>query len=396
MLVTVMLAVLSILSALVGVWDKLASKVRRSIILGGIVLAIAITTQAILVAQKRELTEEIARKDRMLADANLLLKSNLIDVDEASGGASDGKTAYIVDDDEPFIFVFNYAEAENKYKLQKTMKIVDERPCDQRPKWDKDCKDAQPTELSNKIIEDLEGAALYNGKLYLTTAQSNSKNGKEEPQRWLFLEVSLDGKVLRSTTKLRDTIRESFKQGVPGVYDKSIEESYNEGGKLEVMQVEGLAIDGEGQIYLGLRNPLVNRKALVLRTNIQQVFNDKPQFESFLLDLERGGEIYGIVSLDYDPHTKQILVLGNHPMRSKTLLPAIWAWEVKDPKAIQQPTPYQGEWFTNFEAVGSRPAKPEVILLPQANRIHLFFDAEGTGGQLSLTREGANLSQSKR
>lgn len=394
MLIALVLATLAVLSTLVGVWDKLTSKVRRTIVLGLVLLTIAVISQIVQVAQKKEQLNEIARQKQVIEDSNVLLKSNLVEVDEASGGATDKNVAYVVDDDEAGIFVFDYLEAEDKYKYQKPkpMKLIDARPCSERIKlWGKECDDSKPVELTKKLIEDLEGAAIFNGKLYLTTTQSNSKSGDEEPQRWLFLEVSLDGKVIRATRKLRDAIRVLFRNGIPGVTEKSIGESVNEGGKLEVMQIEGLAIDRTGQVFLGFRTPLVDKKALVLRANVDQIFNDAPEFQGFVLDLEHDGENYGIVSMEYDPHSNQILVLGNSPLRTKTLATVVWTWEVGDSKNVQHPVAFKGNLFTVFDAPGSRPAKPEVILLPRENRIHLFFDAEGTGGQLSFMRNGTDL-----
>lgn len=398
MLVTATLAFLAVLSTVVGVWDKITSSIRKTIILGSILVATSLLTQVVQVVQKREQESqtlaqeaEIAKQQKIIDDRNKFIASNLTIVDEASGGAVSGNLAYVVDDDNPSLFVFEYAEAESKYKLlpQDPVKIIDARPCSVRLDWEEKCNDSTPTELTNKLIEDLEGAAIYNNKLYLTTSQS-LPNGQsestpgarnEEPRRWLFLEVTPTGQVIRATRKIRPAILEAIKNG-NGVVASN---------KLEEVQVEGLVIDKNGFAYLGLRSPLIRGHALVLRATVEQLFSEKPTFDAFLLDLEFRDKQYGITSLDYDPKLDQILVLGNSPARTKTLPVVIWAWTVNESIPVQRPLRYDGEIFTVFDAPGTRPAKPEIILFRQENRIHLFFDAEGSGLQVSLLRDGTRL-----
>jgi hypothetical protein len=395
MTLAVLLAILAVLSTLFGAWDKLTSRVRRLVFLAVVLIAIASISQVVQVIQKKEQLDTIAEQQQVIEDRNLFLTSNLGEIDEASGGASLGNVAYLVDDEEPSIFVFEYKESESKYYNSRLgsipIPIVDNRPCNKRD-WGKECTEGKPTKLNKRMIEDLEGAAVYNGKLYLTTSQSNAQDGTEERQRWLFLEVTLNGEIIRATRKLRDAIRETFKKGLPITEGRKIEESINEDKGLEVMQVEGLAIDENGLAYLGFRNPLVNNKALILRAHIDQLFSDNPQFESFVFDLERDGKNYGIVSLEYDFQNKQLLILGNSPFRDKTFPFVVWKLNVSslDSKKVSRPESYKGDSFI-FDAPGTRPTKPEVLLIPKPDHLHLFFDAVGTGGQLSFLRNDTEL-----
>ena len=395
MLVTAGLAILAVVTTVIGVWDKIRSGIRSTIIVASLLVAASLVTPVILVAQKREQQDTIDAQEKIIKDRKTLMASGLSDVDEASGGAVVGNEAYIVDDDVPSIFVLKYSEAEGKYqpKTLKPERIIDARPCNERLDWDRDCNDAKPTVLTRKLIEDFEGAATYNNKLYLITSHSipNSQTESspdaqdDERKRSLFLEVSLKGEVLRATRKLKPAILDLLRSGVHKV---------SLSNKLEEVQIEGLTIDKHGMAYLGFRSPLVKNCALVLRASVEQLFTDKPNFEAFVLNLANG-EPYGITSLDYDPKLDQILVLGNSPDRENTFTPVVWSWTVGDDARLVQPTTrYNGEIFSVFEATGARPLKPEVILQPKENRIHLFFDAEGLGGQVALLRKDGGLFRS--
>lgn len=397
MIIAVTLAVLAVLSTVVGVWDKLTSKIRKALILATILIAIAAGSQIIQVIQKQQQLDTIKEQQRVIEDAALLNNSKLVYIDEASGGATKENLAYLVDDSEPNLFVFEYLELEGRYQahLPKPLDLVDVRPCNERD-W-KEKGDCPPKlTLTKKLINDLEGTAIdRDGNLYLTTSHSNTKDGEPDPARSLFLRITPEGVVLNVTRKLRDKIKKLFESKLDGKAKNPVKEWVNENDKVEVMQIEGLAVDESGLIYLGFRAPLVDEKyALVLRTSAEQIFRDDPQFESFLLDLKpHDGENYGIVSLEWDSQNRRMLILGNSPKHYTTWPPVIWSWDVKDPKTIQTTEAFHGEIFSLKPSPGSRPAKPEVLLIPKTDRIHLFFDAQGTGGQLGLIREGMNLNR---
>jgi len=359
---------------------------------------IAAASQTAQIIQKKQELAKIAEQQRLIEDGNVLNNSNLLEIDEASGGATKGNLAYIVVDELPNIFVYEYSESENQYKphLAKPLDLIDDRPCRDRLNWGVPCKEGSPTKLTKEMIDDLEGAAIdRDGNLYITTSHSYEKNGKPDPARAVLLKTTLDGHVLNGTQKLQHVIRELFKNSLGGIARNPVTEYLNESHKNEIMQIEGLAIDKDNKIYFGFRAPLVDEQyALVIRTSTDEVFKDNPQFDSFLLDLRRpDGSKYGITSLDYDAQNNRIMILGNQPQHFSGGPPVIWSWEVKDPKFVQSLEVFNGEIFTLKPAPGSRPAKPEVLLMPKPDRIQLLFDAEGTGGQLALIREGMNVKR---
>jgi hypothetical protein len=238
------------------------------------------------------------------------------------------------------------------------------------------------------MIDDLEGAAIYDGKLYLTTSQTADEGNLQSKQ--LFLEVSLNGEVLNSTKKLRGEILKTFKNGL---LDKTEPDPNKKTVNIEddKIEVEGLAIK-DGVAYFGFKTPLVNNKAIVLSAPVGELFTEGPiKFESYLLDLNYGLFNNGIVSLEYEVECQQILVLGNNPKREEKFPVAVWKWYPERGSNVEI---FNSDYIFDYETMGvTRPPKPEVLLIPKSDRLHLLFDAKNTGGQLALVRSGNTLTR---
>ncbi|HKR58219.1 MAG TPA: hypothetical protein VJS64_00695, partial [Pyrinomonadaceae bacterium] len=239
---------------------------------------------------------------------------------EASGGTMVKDVAYVVDDEKPIVFEFK-------------PEIVDKQSAD--------FAGTQPDEivyrLSDRItlkkdgivltgeeVDDLEAIASFEGKLYLLTSHSNSKKkGAKKPERQKLLEVSLDpqtrGVVTNSTDNLRNALEKHVGAALADAY-------VNEDHITEFLHIEGLAIDPQGKAYLGLRAPLTkDEEAIVFSAKLSDLFSkDKElQFEVFRLNLwyqndndNHNRVHYGIVSLDYDAQSRELLVVGNSPKNS--------------------------------------------------------------------------------
>jgi len=320
------------------------------------------------------------KKGKDIERLELFTHSNLQQIDEASGGTIDSQrgVAYVVDDDEAEVFIFKFNEVHGKYEKNGRFQL-----------W----SNTTTTPFTNDTLEDLEGAAFYHNKLYLVTGHSNKHSGGERPKRQMFLEISLEeeekGHVLRSQN-LRESILETFDQPIPGRGSTPLVGTYiNEEERREVMNIEGLAIDPQGRAYFGFRNPLVDGNfALVLRANIQRIFEGNHEYEVILLTLEHKGKSYGITAMEIDQNGTQILILGNSRSRHKFFSPALWRWPIGDNEGVQQVYLSKADVFQppeNFKA------KPEVLLVPQADRIGMFADADGYGGQLTLKRSELGL-----
>lgn len=312
---------------------------------------------------------------------------------EASGGTVIKDLAYVVDDEKPAIFVFRLEEEGYKFIEKIELKIKTEPEGEQKV-------------LTADEVDDLEAIASADGKLYLITSHSNTKKGKPNAARQRLLEVSLEAGKQGEVTRTADNLGALIWRSVEG-----LAASYkNEEAKDEIMQIEGFAIDEGGNAYIGLRAPLTkeNQHALVLSAKLSDLFlkEQEPQFKVFRLNLWQQNENdnqknanYGIVSLDYDAQTGDMLIVGNSPKNFEYFSPILCQWDFdgerrNDP--IQNP---KCKPIPPYEVFRSTPTstKIELLLLPleaRSDRVFTFLDTDdkGNGGQLSYTRSDFGIA----
>ena len=325
-------------------------------------------------------------------------------VGEGSGGATDDSGyAYVVDDDRPFVYRMRLQRAGGsaRYELDRTI-------------WLWRAVGARRDTLDSDGVTDLEGAAVYRGALYLVTSHSNNKKGerklneKKGGPKWpreRLLKVSLEpgtlGQVLASQDGLRDSILPVFRRSHPAFGRARLADSarLDDGDQLyNVMEIEGLAIDRAGFLYLGFRAPLANgRYALVLRTPVDRVFAASPAatagaapvssrdlcpYVLAFADPDRGT---GITSMEYDPLGDAIYLVTNSTHRLTAGTPRLWRWRPGPSNGVQQPDLVLPEVYRDQRNGPGVPVKPEALLLPRQDsaRAYMFLDGAGVGGQIA-------------
>lgn len=317
--------------------------------------------------------------------ANLRLDS-IERTDEASGGTVLGDQAYVVDDEEPDVFVFEMAE--QGLKLKETIRLTNLEalarafPCEIESKKSPtktDCLSKNPE--AKDLVTDFEGAASSGDYLYLSTSMGLTKNLKVDSRRHWFLEVEAMGRSrgrINRAAALSGAIREFLTQsGVPNI---------------EQLQVEGLAVlprePGKGaRAFLGLRAPVAaDGTAIVIESDIESILSKSPAFRLHRLKLtfetERGFENHSIVSMEADESQKRILLLSNLPAGNENSVPLIWSWvpgEVSEPEL----SVVRGPSAVPFKLSQNKGRRLEV-LMPFRDRVHLLLDADGWGGQKSI------------
>lgn len=404
-------ALLALISGVVAGWDRLVSTEESKKKLGITALVLIAMSQAVIGLQTWKKEKDNQDKDESLRLQRDFFERTLPEIDEASGGttSADGEVAYIVDDEEPVVFKLKYDKDEQKYVYKSNNPLTIKRPgnCknitfkssvakEEAEEYQKFTKNfCSKSVLTKTEIDDLEGAAFYNGKLYVVTSHSEKKtqDGRLHYEREWFLELSLqeghEGEILRGVNYLKQDILEEFKPK-PNL-DGISTERLNEDKQRELMNIEGLAIDDQGRVYFGFREPLAGGKyAVVLRvSSLDQLFGKHPQFERFHLALQNETKDYAIVSLEYDQQSHSILILGNSQARDDyTYTPYLWRWRVEE-GATQQTPPRAGAIpITHPQYLKS---KPEVVLAPPKEQLFFFLDAERHGGERVFDRTIVNL-----
>jgi hypothetical protein len=399
------------LTLLVGVathWENIFGADRRKRMIGFLSLGLLLLT--VVMQGTREFlvnSEEFTRTE--------FLDSLAREVDEASGATSLGERVFVVDDEARGLYEFKYEGGskrvvhEHTYKLQASKNVSE--PGASREHLAKTLRESEadvnleedPKKKVIKLIEgvdDLEGAAAYDNKLYLISSHSWNKRNERNESRELFLEIGLPQKKAETACVERAAnLTFCIKNALKG---------YRDARKLTVDEgqpnVEGLAIDTEGKVYIGLRNPMVieggQTYAVILEARVESLFSGDPQARAVLLKLDDSGRKYGIVSLEYDKLSDKVVILGNSsqspnhdttvPNRDtdgrgkEAFLPSkLWVWDPKKDGA--EPVKVK-DWSLSLPKEFD--AKAEAIALPE--RIgygFLFLDAIGYGGKRVVSRK---------
>src|SRR5437868_4008531 len=404
--------ILAWLAAIVSNFDTLASskkmvlfkwKVPKKvagyalIIISTVALVWQWLTDYQLKRQLQETMEVVSRQDESLFE-------------EASGGVAMENVAYIVDDERPILFKLEFNE-DKSYRFKREIPLVLGPFRKQEEQNVNTTGSAQiassaaicGSEIADKdCVDDFEAIAVRpsnNESIYMVTSHSNTQNGRPDKSRERLIEVSVkpgtEGQITKFQENLRSSIVKELHRVAASQQDQNLERllqtmqtSEARRQRIRGIQVEGLAIDESDYAYLGLREPLVQHGgvlyAIVLRAKLGELFTDSPAFQTFLLNLDYNHNRYGIVSLDYDPLSNQMLVLGNHP-EGKWFEPILCLWNSNagNPEEIQTPSRCTEVKFNREDRI----SKPELVLLPPKevfNGIFMFLDSDGKapGGQI--------------
>jgi hypothetical protein len=377
--------VIAWLIAMLSKWGDLSSKeVGKARIAAAIILlstlATAYSASAIIEHNQRK---SIERPDSRTARY----------LQEASGGATLGEDVILVDDEVPAILKLEVdGDGEIRYSGHLSI-IADGRTLDRRD------------------VDDLEGLASEpNGRfIYATTSHSRTKSGVPKAARSMVLRGCLrDGKfIVLDQVSLANAFRAAIiESGIASpfsVYERDATGS--SGGLIEIgMEVEGLAANGDGYLYFGFRAPLTAKgnNALMARVPASRLFPDaSPEcrerpipsttirggdIELIQIPLRKGGHEYGIVSLEFDEATGDLVLIGNSPAPFSSLRPIVCRWDPsKQPKDRQcdvlpeTDEPYWGK-------------QEALVLGPRVESATIFIDGDkGLGGRVTYRRSELGL-----
>jgi hypothetical protein len=424
----ILLLLFSFAVGLISAWKGLFSKEeniekrrmeKRLAVIGLIFLTLILTVQGYLIVDKQIIATGLERQNFLLDE---LSNKAFHKVPEASGGVAIGEYAYLVSDERVALFRTKYNPDDGKYsttvveiplyfenpletekdkKIEKVKKAekVKIKPAEKNQKPEAQEKHAV---LSDKDVDDIEGAAYHKGKIYLITSHSENKKGETKSQRQRFLEIQLiktgekDGEpveiaVVTRWANLREELEKSlFADGKTA--DRFVDKIEGEEVTV-VMEIEGLAIGSDGMVYLGFRGPVkkMDTDALVAKTNLANIFaggadekwkpkpggkaeNSPAKFEVFPVNIgNHPQDRHGIVDMAY--YKAGLLLLTNSAYKdfvSKSV--EIWRWTNGNGTQL-----INDSFYNSPENVH---VKPEVLLLPEnpSDKGFLFLDGIRVGG----------------
>ncbi|RZL03557.1 MAG: DUF3616 domain-containing protein [Rubrivivax sp.] len=210
-----------------------------------------------------------------------------IDLCDASAAVAIGKTRFVVADDESNVLrVYERAKPTPVARIDLAAYLKSVKP-------------------NGKSAEaDIEGAATIGSKIYWISSHARkSSNAEVDPHRWRFF----------TTDIIQEAQGPTVSPGHGAPYDGLLTELLKDGQRFALLveaatkkpeapgglNIEGLAATPEGQLLIGLRNPQVEGRALVLPLrNPQEVVTgqQKPVFGD-LIHLDLGGR--GIRSMEH-------------------------------------------------------------------------------------------------
>ncbi|HET9233189.1 MAG TPA: hypothetical protein VFP10_03530 [Candidatus Eisenbacteria bacterium] len=370
--VSLALLALSLLSGLVAAWEKLGAPEPRRRALGLaalLLLAVSLMTQAAL--------EVFESQERESVDT--FLESQEKTVEEASGAAFLKDRLFVVDDEKSELFEYRYDEELGEAEFKKKYEILPGPTM----------RSLIPPETTVGEVDDLEAVATYKKKLYVVSSHSPDKKNQRNKTRELILEIGAPDSALPGDPVAHVERAATLAPRVEEELDKLTKLGARMTG--EELNIEGLAIDPDGTVYIGLRSPLmeVNDQlyAILLQTDVESVFSGKPINRAIGLRLEKGNDNYGITSLDFDGET--LLILGNGPGKRDFFQPKIWQWR-PSPGDLDQPP--RADW--NLRMPEQFDAKPEALALSRSGeQAFIFVDAPGHGGQRVVSRQDLGLRE---
>ncbi len=194
------------------------------------------------------------------------------------------------------------------------------------------------TANGNTKEADLEASAVIGQRVYWIGSHGRNKNGKLRRDRQVFfstdLTIQADNIKLTPTAKpyrmlLEDLIASETgkKYGLADIIRLDKESDKTLAPKAQGINIEGMAPGPDNSLFIGLRNPLIESKALVVQLlNPDQVATGKQSCRfgrSDLLDLAGRG----IRAMEYHPENKQYYIIAGEKSAENRFSLYSWSGE---------------------------------------------------------------------
>lgn len=172
-------------------------------------------------------------------------------------------------------------------------------------------------------LADLEAVAMdNNGFIYAITSHSRTHDGKRSDAREKLVRFTIEGQTVHHVVEINTLRKEMGKLSHTLKAALKIRDVKQDSG----FNIEGLSFDQHKRhLLIGLRSPVVKKKAVVLVLKNPKTLFDKherPDFKKspIYLDLDNGG----IRSITFDPYLKGYLIVSRHEKKGKKF--KLWWW----------------------------------------------------------------------
>lgn len=314
-------------------------------------------------------------------------------INEASGGAVLHKTAYVVDDEEPGLFVSSQLDETKGVFAHFSHRTL--------------IKDGTP--MTKDHVNDLEGVAVdpVNNKLYLVTSHSDNKNKNKDKRagrsKLLRLDLtSMNDSSIRveAEVALRQALENRFwpaqqtaGQLVAAKSSYPVRDGFAIAQVESVMEIEGLALDNQQRLYLGFRTPACqDGRALIVSADADVLFAGEVSADMFNLHCVGVGDSNeGIISMEFDATAGSILVLTGSPNPYIIKNPRLCHWSDRSGNSDLEDCKNMPK--LNDPAAGKQEA---MLLVRAAELLVTVLDTdERLGGQVSYSLSEVGVTPAK-
>lgn len=215
---------------------------------------------------------------------------------------------------------------------------------------------------------DIEAAVRVDQRIYWISSHGHGADGKRDPSRCRFFATDLARRRLEPCGKpYADLLDDMLASDALAPLDLARLEEQALAPKQGGLNIEGMAARPDGAVLLGLRSPLLERRAVLLPfLNPDAVLEgrERAKFDApITLDLQGNG----IRDVTYDPARRVFVVLGGASGRGRGRTLYVWSGRHEDdpvPVDVTIPQDFNAEalfvdeqtgWVRVFSDDGTRP-----------------------------------------
>lgn len=225
---------------------------------------------------------------------------------------------------------------------------------------------------------DFEATAWLGERLYVIASHSRSKKGNLRPSRFQLLEFRptfQDGNLILGKPRFLAGGLAKALAGLDKRLDAALLPDKLEKLKMLAPEKKGLNIEGlaggpDGTLLIGLRNPLSNNEALLVRFwNVTAVMDTSTTLPQLTIETIKGLGKRGIRGLEYDPTSQRYFIMAGAAPAGSNFKLFTWSGKVGEAAVAVK---------GSAEAIAAMPEfAPEAMFLPPGSSDIVLLSDDG-------------------